>query len=79
MIGAVGAQVGCTLGWLAMLAFNRSGGYDMSDFTSAGEIYALMGDAFYATIDPVSIIRIVSGSDALTWRKNSMPFIPGII
>jgi ABC-type lipoprotein release transport system permease subunit len=57
MIGAVGALLGCTLGWLAMLAFNLSGGYDMSSFTSAGEIYALMGDAFYATIDPVSIVR----------------------
>jgi ABC-type lipoprotein release transport system permease subunit len=58
MIGAVGALVGCTLGWLAMLAFNMSGGYDMSSFTSAGEVYALMGDAFYATIDPLSIARM---------------------
>jgi ABC-type lipoprotein release transport system permease subunit len=58
MIGAVGALVGCTLGWLAMLAFNLSGGYDMSSFTSAGEIYALMGDAFYATIDPLSIVQL---------------------
>jgi len=58
MIGGVGAVLGCTLGWLAMLAFNLSGGYDMSSFTSAGEIYALMGDAFYATIDPVSIIQM---------------------
>ena len=58
MIGAVGAVGGCTLGWLAMLVFNMSGGYDMSSFTSAGEIYALMGDAFYATIDPVSIIQM---------------------
>jgi ABC-type lipoprotein release transport system permease subunit len=57
MIGAVGAAIGCTLGWLAMLAFNMSGGYDMSSFTSAGEIYALMGDAFYATIDPASIVQ----------------------
>jgi ABC-type lipoprotein release transport system permease subunit len=58
MIGAVGALLGCTLGWLAMLAFNMSGGYDMSSFTSAGEIYGLMGDAFYATVDPVSIVQI---------------------
>lgn len=58
MIGAVGAVGGCTLGWLAMLAFNMSGGYDMSSFTSAGEIYALMGDAFYATINPISIIQL---------------------
>jgi len=58
MIGAVGAVGGCTLGWLAMLAFNKAGGYDMSSFTSAGEIYALMGDAFYATINPVSIIQL---------------------
>jgi ABC-type lipoprotein release transport system permease subunit len=58
MIGAVGAVGGCTLGWLGMLAFNRSGGYDMSSFTSAGEIYALMGDAFYATINPTSIIQL---------------------
>jgi ABC-type antimicrobial peptide transport system permease subunit len=54
----VGAVLGCTLGWLAMLGFNASGGYDMSDFTSAGEIYALMGDAFYATIDPLSIVQL---------------------
>jgi putative ABC transport system permease protein len=58
MIGAVGALLGCTLGWLAMLAFNQSGGYDMSSFTSAGEIYALMGDAFFATIDPLSIVQM---------------------
>lgn len=58
MIGAVGAVGGCTLGWLAMVAFNRSGGYDISSFTSAGEIYALMGDAFYATIDPISIFQM---------------------
>lgn len=58
MIGAVGAVGGCTLGWLAMLAFNMAGGYDMSSFTNAGEIYALMGDAFYATINPVSIIKL---------------------
>jgi ABC-type lipoprotein release transport system permease subunit len=58
MIGTVGAVGGCTLGWLAMLAFNQAGGYDMSSFTSAGEIYALMGDAFYATINPLSIIQM---------------------
>jgi ABC-type lipoprotein release transport system permease subunit len=58
MIGTVGALLGCILGWLAMLTFNLSGGYDMSSFTSAGEIYALMGDAFYATIDPMSIIQL---------------------
>ncbi|MBN1306267.1 MAG: ABC transporter permease [Anaerolineales bacterium] len=58
MIGAVGAFGGCTLGWLAMLAFNMSGGYDISSFTSAGEIYALMGNAFYAAINPASIIQI---------------------
>ena len=58
MIGAVGAVGGCALGWLAMLAFNMAGGYDMSSFTSAGEVYALMGDAFYATINPLSIIQL---------------------
>lgn len=58
MIGAVGAVGGCTLGWLAMVAFNMSGGYDISSFTSVGEIYALMGDAFYATIDPLSILQM---------------------
>jgi ABC-type lipoprotein release transport system permease subunit len=57
MIGVVGAAVGCTLGWLAMLAFNQAGGYDISSYTDAGEIYALMGDAFYATIDPASIVQ----------------------
>ena len=57
MIGAVGAAVGCTLGWLAMLIFNQTGGYDMSSYTDMGEIYALMGDAFFATIDPVGIVQ----------------------
>jgi ABC-type lipoprotein release transport system permease subunit len=57
MIGAVAAALGCTLGWLAMLAFNLSGGYDMTSYSQAGEIYALMGDAFYATIDPVGIAQ----------------------
>jgi len=57
MIGAVGAVLGCTLGWLAMLAFNLSGGYDMTSYSEAGEIYALMGDAFFATIDPVGIVQ----------------------
>lgn len=57
MIGAVGAAVGCTLGWLAMLTFNQTGGYDMSSYTDMGEIYALMGDAFFATIEPVGIVQ----------------------
>jgi ABC-type lipoprotein release transport system permease subunit len=57
LIGVVGAAVGCTLGWLAMLAFNRAGGYDISDFTDLGEIYTLIGDAFYANIDPLSIAQ----------------------
>jgi ABC-type lipoprotein release transport system permease subunit len=30
----------------------------MSSFTSAGEIYALMGDAFFATIDLLSIVQM---------------------
>ena len=30
----------------------------MSSFTSAGKIYALMGDAFYASIDPLSIVQM---------------------
>jgi ABC-type lipoprotein release transport system permease subunit len=57
LIGAVGAAVGCTLGWLLMLAFNASGGIDMSAYTDMGEIYALMGDAFYTTIEPLRIIQ----------------------
>ncbi len=57
MIGAVGAAIGCTLGWLAMLTFNQTGGYDMSSYTDMGEIYALMGDAFFATIEPVGIVQ----------------------
>jgi len=57
LIGAVGAAVGCTLGWLLMLTFNATGGIDMSDYTDMGEIYALMGDAFYATIEPLRIIQ----------------------
>ncbi len=57
MIGVVGAAVGCTLGWLAMLAFNLAGGYDISSYTDQAEIYALMGDAFFATINPVRILQ----------------------
>ena len=57
LIGVMGAVGGCTLGWLTMLAFNAAGGYDISSFSSAGEVYALMGDAFYATVNPVGILR----------------------
>ena len=57
LIGAVGAAVGCTLGWLLMLTFNASGGIDMSAYTDMGEIYALMGDAFYTTIEPLRIFQ----------------------
>jgi len=57
MIGVMGAAVGCTLGWLAMLTFNQAGGYDISSYGEAGEIYALMGDAFFATINLVDILQ----------------------
>lgn len=57
LIGAVSALLGCTLAWLLMLAFNASGGFDMSAYTEMGEIYSLMGDAFYVTIDPLSIVQ----------------------
>jgi ABC-type lipoprotein release transport system permease subunit len=57
MIGVMGAAVGCTLGWLAMLTFNQAGGYDISSYGDAGEIYALMGDAFFATINLVDILQ----------------------
>ena len=57
MIGALGAVVGCSMGWLAMIIFNLSGGYDISSYTDMGEIYALMGDAFFANINPASIIQ----------------------
>lgn len=57
MIGLVGAVVGCILGWLAMLAFNAAGGYDMSAYTEAGELYAMMGDAIYASVNPGGIVQ----------------------
>jgi len=57
MIGLVGAVVGCTLGWLAILAFNAAGGYNMSAYADAGELYAMMGDAIYASVNPVGILQ----------------------
>lgn len=57
MIGVVGAVVGCTLGWLTILAFNAAGGYDLSAYTDLGEVYALMGDAIYASVNPLNILQ----------------------
>ncbi len=57
LIGLVGAVVGCTLGWLAMLAYNSAGGWDMSMYADVGELYALMGDSLFAEINPLSIVR----------------------
>ena len=57
LIGLVGAAIGCTLGWLAILAFNAAGGYDLSAYSDMGEVYALMGDAIYASVDPLGILQ----------------------
>lgn len=57
LIGIVGAVVGCILGWLIILAFNASGGYDMSAYADLGELYALMGDAIYASVSPAGILQ----------------------
>ena len=57
VIGLVGAAIGCTLGWLAILAFNAAGGYDMTAYSDMGEVYALMGDAMYASVDPLGIVQ----------------------
>jgi ABC-type lipoprotein release transport system permease subunit len=50
MIGVVGAVVGCTLGWLVLLAINQAGGLDFSFASGMGEVTALMGDRLYASI-----------------------------
>ncbi len=57
LIGLVGAVIGCTLGWLAILAFNASGGYDLTAYSDMGEVYALMGNAIYASVDPLGILQ----------------------
>jgi ABC-type lipoprotein release transport system permease subunit len=68
LIGLVGAAAGCTLGWLVLLAFNWSGGYDLTAFQDMGDITALMGDAIFASINAVNILRqglVVAGMAAL--------------
>jgi ABC-type lipoprotein release transport system permease subunit len=57
LIGLVGAVVGCTLGWVLMLVYNASGGWDMTLYSDIGELYALMGNSLFADIDPLSILR----------------------
>ncbi len=57
MIGLVGAVAGCTLGWLVLLAFNWAGGFDLTAFQDMGDITALMGDAIFASINVVDILR----------------------
>jgi len=62
MIGVVSAIGGCLLGWLVLILFNRSGGFDLTFIT------ALMGDAIFASISFESIARygvIVAGMTAL--------------
>jgi ABC-type lipoprotein release transport system permease subunit len=57
MIGLVGAIVGCTLGWLAILGYNAAGGFSVSAYSDMGEIYGLIGDTLYAAVEPLSILR----------------------
>jgi ABC-type lipoprotein release transport system permease subunit len=57
MIGVVGAVVGCTLGWLVLLAINQGGGIDFSFASGMGEVTALMGDRLYVSISLVDILR----------------------
>ena len=57
LIGLVGAVAGCILGWLLMLAYNAAGGWDMTAYSDVGELYALMGDALFAEINPASILQ----------------------
>jgi ABC-type lipoprotein release transport system permease subunit len=57
MIGVVGAAVGCTLGWLLMVALNLAGGIDFSFASEMGDMTALMGDTLYASINLAAILR----------------------
>jgi ABC-type lipoprotein release transport system permease subunit len=68
MIGVVSAIGGCLLGWLVLILFNRSGGFDLTFTQGMGDITALMGDAIFASISFESIARygvIVAGMAAL--------------
>lgn len=68
MIGVVSAIGGCLLGWLVLILFNRSGGFDLTFAQGMGDITALMGDAIFASISFESIARygvIVAGMTAL--------------
>lgn len=56
-IGLVGAVIGCTLGWLTILAYNAAGGFPVGAYAEMGEVYALMGDALYASANPLNILR----------------------
>ena len=60
LVGLVAAVVGSLLGWLAILGFNASGGYDMTAYADLGELYALMGDAIYASVNPLGILRLAA-------------------
>jgi ABC-type lipoprotein release transport system permease subunit len=56
MIGAVGAVVGCILGWISILLLAQVG-IDISSYGEAyGEFTALIGDRFYPTVNLSSII-----------------------
>ena len=57
MIGLVGAAAGCILGWLVLLVFNWAGGFDLTAFQDMGDITALMGDAIFASINLINILR----------------------
>jgi len=68
MIGVVSAIGGCLLGWLVLILFNQSGGFDLTFAQGMGDITALMGDAIFANINFISIARfgvVVAGMAAL--------------
>jgi ABC-type lipoprotein release transport system permease subunit len=57
MIGVVGAAVGCTLGWLAIVALNQAGGIDLSYAQDMSDMTALMGERMFASISLMDILR----------------------
>jgi lipoprotein-releasing system permease protein len=55
LIGAVGAAVGCTLGW-ALLLYLGNVGLDFTQGGNMGEITALMGERIYPSYTLTELI-----------------------
>ncbi len=73
MVGAVGAVVGCILGWLSILLLAQVG-IDLSSYGEGyGEFTALMGDRIYPSVNLGSIIGYGIGVVLIAGLASVMP------